>query len=177
MCCCDASRHLCGGDNIFSDAGASILIKWSKTLQNRVSTTTTVIPSSGDSAFCPIRALRSMLAARQVSSDQPLFLIPSPSQWLVLTDSRARKHLKQVSQILYLPKAVTFHDFRHGGASWAFSRADSGAGHLVLLMCLDVYLLSPCFSSGGFCLSVIPFCLVYHYWVFGAFLPFQNPCW
>ena len=114
----DVSRLLCVGDVIFSDAGAScsVLIKWSKTMQDRVSTTTIVIPSLGASALCPITALRSML----VSADQPLFLIPCPSQWLVLTDSRARKLLKQVSQILDLPKAVTFHDFRRGGASWPF---------------------------------------------------------
>ena len=107
----DATRHLCTGDVIFSDAGATVIIKWSKTIQDRVSSTTVNIPSLGASALCPITALRSMLA--------PLFLLPVASQWLTLTDSRARKHLKEVSKILDLPRSLTFHDFRRGGATWA----------------------------------------------------------
>ena len=64
--------------------------------------------------MCPIRALTAMSAPRKVSSDAPLFLLQSASQWLTLTDSKARKHLKQVSQILDLPRIITFHDFRRG---------------------------------------------------------------
>ena len=37
-----------------------------------------------------------------------------------LTDSIARKHLKQVSTALSLLKPLTFHDFRSSGASWPF---------------------------------------------------------
>ena len=37
-----------------------------------------------------------------------------------LTDSVARKHLKQVSIMLNTPKILTFHDFRRAGATWAF---------------------------------------------------------
>ena len=40
----DPTRHLCVGDVIFSDAGATFLIKWSKTIQDRVSSTTIAIP-------------------------------------------------------------------------------------------------------------------------------------
>ena len=118
----DSTRQLCVGDVIFSDAGATVIIKWSKTIQDRVSSTTVNIPSLGASALSPIRALRSMLASRQVHPDEPLFLLPVASQWLTLTDSRARKHLKEVFQILDLPRVLTFHDFRRGGVTWAFSR-------------------------------------------------------
>ena len=118
----DSTRHLCVGDIIFSDAGAPVIIKWSKTIQDRVSSTTVTIPSLGASALCLIRSLTSMLAARKVSLGAPLFLLQSSSQWLTLTDSRARKHLKQVLQILDLPRIVTFHDFRRRGATWAFSK-------------------------------------------------------
>ena len=60
----DSTRHLCVGDVIFSDAGATVIIKWSKTIQDRVSSTTVNIPSLGASALCPISALTSMLAHR-----------------------------------------------------------------------------------------------------------------
>ena len=103
----DSTRHLCVGDVIFSDAGATVIIKWSKTIQDQVSSTTVSIPSLGASALCPMRALASMLDYRQASPDTPLFMLPAPPQGLTLTDSRARKHLKQVSQILQLPRILT----------------------------------------------------------------------
>ena len=37
-----------------------------------------------------------------------------------LTDSVARKHLKDISFHLGLSKMLTFHDFRRAGASWEF---------------------------------------------------------
>ena len=52
--------------------------------------------------------------------ESPLFQIPSADALLSLTDSMARKHLKQVSTALSLLKPLTFHDFRRAGASWAF---------------------------------------------------------
>ena len=61
----DFTRHLCVGDIIFSDVGAKVIVKWSKTIQDRVSSTTVNIPSLGASALCPTTALKSMLAARQ----------------------------------------------------------------------------------------------------------------
>ena len=36
----DSSRHLCVGYVIFSDAGATVIIQWSKTMQDQVSSTT-----------------------------------------------------------------------------------------------------------------------------------------
>ena len=118
----DFTRHLCVGDVIFSDAGATVTVKWSKTIQDRVSSTTVNIPSLGASALCPTTALKYMLASRQVHPNEPLFLLPASSNWLILTDSRARKHRKEVSRLLDLPRMLTFHDFRIGGATWAFSR-------------------------------------------------------
>ena len=67
--------------------------------------------SLGASVLCPIRTLRSMLASRQVHPDE-LLLLQEASQWLTLTDSKAEKHLKKVSQILDL---LTFHDYRERG--------------------------------------------------------------
>ena len=49
----DPTRHLCVGDVIFSDAGATVIIKWSKIMQDQVTSTTVTIPSLGASALCP----------------------------------------------------------------------------------------------------------------------------
>ena len=91
-----------------------------KTLQDRVKTTTVDIPYLGGSALCPIAALERMLATHPAHPDSPLFQIPQANLWSPLTDSAARKHLKQVSSLLGLQKSLTFHDFRRGGGTWAF---------------------------------------------------------
>ena len=58
-----------------------------------------------------------MLKAIPGDSNDPL-LVP-------LTDSVARKHLKLVSQLLYLPSPLTFHLFRKSSATWAFQHGVS----------------------------------------------------
>ena len=117
----DKTRHLCAGDVIFTDTRAVILIKWSKTLQDHVKTTTVDIPILGDSALCPVKALRVMLGIFPSTPDSPLFKIPHGHTYKPLTDSVPRKHLKTVSKLLNLQRSLTFHDFRRAGASWAFS--------------------------------------------------------
>ena len=87
-----------------------------------MSTTTITIPYLSNSLLCPITALKAMLAARNPQTDEPLFQVQSTTHHKVLTDSVARKHLKHISSILQLPRSLTFHDFRRGGATWAFLR-------------------------------------------------------
>ena len=69
----DKTRHLCVGDVILSNHRAVILIKWSKTFQDRVKTTTIDIPSLGASQLCPVTALSHMLATYPSDQDSPLF--------------------------------------------------------------------------------------------------------
>ena len=116
----DITRDLCVGDVIFSLTGATIVVKWSKAIQDRISTATVVIPYLGNSPLFPVSAIKAMLSMRQSQTDQPLFQVHSGGPWKVLTDSVARKHLKRVSSILDLPRSLTFHNFRRGGATWAF---------------------------------------------------------
>ena len=116
----DKSRHLCVGDVIFADQRAVIVVKWSKTLQDRVKTTTVDVPCLGSSALCPVTALKQMLFKYPSHSDAPLFQIPNVVSLTPLTDSTARKHLNQVSNILGLHRSLTFHDFCRGGSFWAF---------------------------------------------------------
>ena len=116
----DHTRQLARADYISTVDGSVLLIKWSKTLQNRKDIATIPIPSLGDSHLCTIVALNRMTWLYPVSDNEPLFVIPRPQGLLPLTDSVARKHLKDISHHLGLSKTLTFHDFRRAGASWAF---------------------------------------------------------
>ena len=118
----DVSRHLCVGDIIFSSLGATIVVKWSKTIEDRVSTATVAIPYLSNSLLCPIIALKTMLSLRAPQTNELWFQLQSDGHWKVLTDSVVRKHLKHVYAILQLPRSLTFHDFRRWGATWAFLR-------------------------------------------------------
>ena len=116
----DLTRHLARSDIIFAHDTAVILIKWSKTIQDRKKTTTISIPNLGKSPLCPINALLNMLQKIPAHKNAPLFMLNKKTVVTTLTDSVARKHLKQVSQILGLDPPLTFHSFRKAGATWAF---------------------------------------------------------
>ena len=116
----DKTRQLARADIILQAQGAVILVKWSKTIQNRRDVATVSIPPLGESPLCPIKALRTMFQKIPGADNDPLFLVPKPRGLVPLTDSVARKHLKDVCRLLQVPNPITFHDFRRGGASWAF---------------------------------------------------------
>ena len=116
----DHTRQLARADYIATPNGAILLIKWSKNLQNRKDIVTIPIPLLGDTPLCPIAALDGMIRLYPVSDNEPLFVIPRAQTLVSLTDSVARKHLKDISSHLGLPKSLTFYDFRRVGASWAF---------------------------------------------------------
>ena len=116
----DTTMHLRVGDIIFSNQGAVIVVKWTKTFQDRCKVATVSLPNLGASSLCPIAALKIMLNSKYPDKDTPLFQIRHNSVVVPLTDSYACKHLKKVSKSLELPKSIIFHDFCRGGATWAF---------------------------------------------------------
>ena len=73
----DPSRQLCRGDIIFSTLGDTVLLKWSKTNQERQQIQTIAIQKLGHSLICPIRALQFMFALLPGESNDPLFRIQS----------------------------------------------------------------------------------------------------
>ena len=95
----DVTRQLCRGDPFFSNSNVVILIKWSKTMQDRRSVATITISALGTSPLCPVRALTAMCRLFPAGDNDPLFLYPKQGSFLPLTDSMARKHLKKVSQL------------------------------------------------------------------------------
>ena len=115
----DTTRHLCYV--IFADQYAVVIIKWSKTMQDRSRVASISIPALGSAIICPVSALTHMLQIH-TSPDDPLFQITTRRGRTRLIDSVARKHLKQVSIMLNTPKILTFHDFWRAGATWAFRR-------------------------------------------------------
>ena len=76
----DPSRHLCKGDLIFGDSSEVIILKWSKTLQDRKKVTTVTIPALGSLALCPYKALTTLVQAHPLSDDHPLFLFYKQGQ-------------------------------------------------------------------------------------------------
>ena len=94
----DFTRHISRGDIIFSQTGATIIIKWSKTIQNRKDIRTISIPALGKSPLCPIAAITNLLHTYPGSDNDRLFMIYNKQRLIVLTDSMARKHLKKISE-------------------------------------------------------------------------------
>ena len=88
----DPTRHLTRGDIIFSQKLCTVIVKWSKTLQDRKQMATITIPDLGTSPLCPMKALRNMFQAVPADKNSPLFLINKTLGPVPLTDSMARKH-------------------------------------------------------------------------------------
>ena len=116
----DGSRHLLRGDLIFSEQYCTVIIKWSKTLQDRQHSRTISIPNLGQSPLCPISALQLMFQEFPADKNSPLFCQWKLGNLIPLTDSAARKHLQQVSVILQIHPPLTFHLFRKSATTWAF---------------------------------------------------------
>ena len=107
----DPSRQLCRGDVIFSTIGATVLLNWSKTDQERQQIHTLTIQSLGESVICPIRVLQTMITLFPGNPNDPLFMIPSNHKLLPLTDSNARKQIINISKMLGIHPVLTFHMF------------------------------------------------------------------
>ena len=116
----DPTRQLARGDFIVSHDNAVLLIKWSKTIQDRKQSVTIPLPNLGASPLCPIKATTNMTRLFLAGTKEPLFVIPMASMMVPLTDLMARKHLKKISNNLGLQPPLTFHAFRRAGAMWAF---------------------------------------------------------
>ena len=116
----DYTRQLARADVIFGTTGAILLIKWSKIMQNRRDFATISLPDLAGSHLCPVIALKVMFQRFPGSDNSPVFVIPRLTGLVTLTDSVARKHLKDICRSLGLDIPLTIHDFRRSGTAWAF---------------------------------------------------------
>ena len=118
----DPSRHLTGHDVFFTQKFVKILIKWTKTIQQRDTVQCITLPKLRDNSICPFIAIKSLFNLYPMSPHASLFQVSTPSGLVPLTDSRVRKTLKNINRKLgYNPAHFTFHDFRRSGATFAFN--------------------------------------------------------
>ena len=68
----DFTRHLARADVIFGTTGAVLIIKWSKTLQNRRDVVTISLPDLQSSHLCPVSALKAMFQIFPGSDNSPV---------------------------------------------------------------------------------------------------------
>ena len=146
-----------------------VVVKWYKIMQNRVKVTSIFLSALGQSQLYPWKGLKVMLAFRTLDQALPLFLVPLSAGAVPLTDSVAKKHLKDISRLLGFQKPFTFHDFRCGGATWAFRHGGYPPRYagLVFFMCLDVSSAAFFYSPCGCLFSCSPLYMTTLYWVFG----------
>ena len=117
----DPMKHLSRGDIIFGPPGINLLVKWSKTLQNRDKVKVIKVPALVKSPLCPVIAIKHLLATTPGSNNSPLFQIQCFQKWFPLTDSSLRKFLAKLLKALNLTCGYTFHSLRHSGATLAFN--------------------------------------------------------
>ena len=98
----DPSRQLACRDIILTNQGANVLVKWSKTIQNRSDIHTITIPLLGESILCPYNAITCLLKHTSGSSNSPLFAISRSHGPVPLTESVARRHLHSISTKLQI---------------------------------------------------------------------------
>ena len=118
----DPSRHLTGQDLFFSKKWVKILLKWTKTIQNRDTVQLICLPKLKNPVICPFRALKAISKLYPSSAVTSVFQVYGNTGWQPLTDTKVRKGLKTVNVALGLnPHFFTFHSFRRYGATFAYN--------------------------------------------------------
>ena len=114
--------HLCRGYFIPQSSFATIVVKWSKTLQKQSQFATVQVPSLSASPLCPVAAITAMTSCIPLPSNSPMFAIPQGQGVVPLTESKVCKTLSSLLSSLNIdPSTHTFHTFRRSGASLAFN--------------------------------------------------------
>ena len=114
-------KHLSKGDIFLSNSHVTILLKWSKTLQMNNQARLLKLPRLNND-ICPFVAIQKCLQIVPGGSNAPLFQFKLKSTWIPLSDSRVRRHLKNVLTLCQKhTDYVTFHSFRRSGATFAFN--------------------------------------------------------
>ena len=114
-------KHICKGDVFFKPSEAIILLKWTKTMQLNNKAKLLKIPLLNNE-FCPVKALKECINIVPGGSNAPLLQVKLQDKWVPLTDTRVRKHLRNILTLAQKPADfITFHGFRRSGASLAFN--------------------------------------------------------
>ena len=118
----DPLKQLSRGDIIFAHPGVHIIIKWSKTLQNKDKIEVLKVPSLGISPLCPVAALKKVLCTTSGLSNSPLLQVKCYTKWVPVSYTRLRKAFTNILKNLNLgATGITFHSLRHSGATLVFN--------------------------------------------------------
>lgn len=109
-CVTSAGHYLVRG-SVKAGKSGHISLKFT-TFKHSKGTATVKVRRFREKACCPVRLLRSYLAAADIRPEDPLFDI---------TAGEFRNLLSTVGQVAGLKTKLTPHSFRHGGATWAAS--------------------------------------------------------
>ena len=116
-----SSKVITRADLVFTDSGAQIFVRATKTIQFQQRALTLPLPSISGSRSCPVAALRHHLALNPGSGSTPLFSVLSGSQLHPITYRQFSVFLSKVISQLHLdPSFFSPHSFRRGGATFAF---------------------------------------------------------
>ena len=116
----DPYRHILHQDVLFLHPGAHILLKWTKTLQDRSAHHFVQIPNLKNPRLCPVRAIKELIESGPLPPHAPLF-VHKNSPYTVVIDTTIREALKTVLTHLHIPiRGHGFHSFRRSGATMAF---------------------------------------------------------
>ena len=117
-----SATHLCRGDLIPHSSFATLILKWSKTIQKQSQFATVQIPSLGASPLCPLAAFHNMASRLPLPPNSPMFAIPQGPGVIPLTQNKVRRFLALILTSLQIdPSTHSFHSFRRSGASLAFN--------------------------------------------------------
>ena len=118
----DHTRHLTGQDLFFNDKLVKLMVKLTKTMQNRDTVKVICLPKLTNSVICHFRALKALCKLYPMSASTSVFQVQAKSSWQPLTDTKVRKCLKAINVSLGLnPHFFTFHSFRRSGATFAYN--------------------------------------------------------
>lgn len=114
----DPTRHICRGDILMEHPGLLILIKWSKTRQDKSHMHLLPLPSLASHALCPVSAYKDMVAHQPAPPNSPLLQHPRGAP---VTTSTLRKLLITLLQSAgFSSLHHSFHSLRRGGATFSY---------------------------------------------------------
>ena len=116
--------QLSRADVFFAKLGIHLLLKWSKTLQNKDSVRLLKILALGSNPKCPVMAIRNVLSITPGTKNAASFQYKTAEGCSPMTDTQVRHHFKMILARLQLQDAsLTFHAFRRSGAAFHANEA------------------------------------------------------
>ena len=119
----NSDQHLAWHDIKFTDSGALLGIKWSKTRQFKEGAHLIPLPRIPNSPLCPVSAIRHYFTLVPAPSVAPFFCLPTDQRpgFTPLTATYFTSSLKRLIVTLGLDAAnYSPHSFRRGGATYAY---------------------------------------------------------